>query len=227
MGHTSEQDQNLDVFLPELQNYNYKHVVSLGSQCFTSTSLQRLKLRLYATPFDWMLTSIPFVTKCIESNFVHFLNPDYLEKKEWNGRTEYKNNFYPSYWGVNFTHHDPISAEGQRYFRRSIERFDWLLSSNARTLFILVFESPQITPNDVAAGMLLNDLISTKTQNSKLVIVSTRQSIERQAFEEVKSFPKGGGIYLFQSASKLRGTNFVDTTDDDAFDKFLLSLLDS
>jgi hypothetical protein len=57
---------------PGLNNGNVKYV-SFGYRCSSSGLLRRLGLREESHPFDWMVSRLPVIQHCIETDFSHFL----------------------------------------------------------------------------------------------------------------------------------------------------------
>lgn len=70
----------------------YKSVVSLGFFCGPSQELERIGLRSYSLPFDWLITEdFKVVLSLIENNFERFLQEENLEQeKEVNPKYYYE-----------------------------------------------------------------------------------------------------------------------------------------
>ena len=56
--------------------------VSLGYRCSTAGILKRLNIKHESYPFDWMVSRLPIVADCIDTEFAFFTNPEfYTEHK--------------------------------------------------------------------------------------------------------------------------------------------------
>jgi hypothetical protein len=51
--------------------------VSLGYRCSTAGILKRLNLKNESYPFDWMVSRLPIVADCIDTDFAFFTNPKF------------------------------------------------------------------------------------------------------------------------------------------------------
>jgi Putative papain-like cysteine peptidase (DUF1796) len=51
-------------------------VISFGYRCSCASFLKILGLKTESHPFDWIVSKLDVVQDCIETNFIHFLNPD-------------------------------------------------------------------------------------------------------------------------------------------------------
>ena len=61
-----------------LNNGGIKYV-SFGYRCSSASLLRRLGLREESHPFDWMVSRLPVIQHCIETDFSHFLGTTYEE----------------------------------------------------------------------------------------------------------------------------------------------------
>lgn len=57
----------------------YEHCISLGWFCGTASSLARLGLRGFSSPFDWMFSDLDQVIDQIEHRFIDFMKKENLE----------------------------------------------------------------------------------------------------------------------------------------------------
>jgi hypothetical protein len=55
-------------------------VVSLGYRCSTAGILKRLGFKTESYPFDWIVSRLPIIQDCIESDFAFFTNPTFYTK---------------------------------------------------------------------------------------------------------------------------------------------------
>jgi hypothetical protein len=59
-----------------------KHIFSFGYRCSSAGILKYLKMKHESYPFDWLISRLPIVKDCIETDFQHFLNKENYEKRE-------------------------------------------------------------------------------------------------------------------------------------------------
>jgi hypothetical protein len=55
---------------------DHKYVFSLGYRCSAAGILKRIQAKTESYPFDWLVSRLPIVEHCIETDFGEFLNPD-------------------------------------------------------------------------------------------------------------------------------------------------------
>jgi len=56
--------------------------VSLGYRCSTAGILKRLGLKTESFPFDWLISRLPIVHHCIDTDFAFFLDPQYYQERQ-------------------------------------------------------------------------------------------------------------------------------------------------
>lgn len=59
-----------------------KHIFSFGYRCSSAGILKHLQVKHESYPFDWLISRLPIIRDCIETNFLHFLNKENYEKRE-------------------------------------------------------------------------------------------------------------------------------------------------
>ncbi|MFC0408113.1 DUF1796 family putative cysteine peptidase [Roseomonas elaeocarpi] len=108
----------------------FRHVLGLGTHCYSAYFLKRMGWRRFAGPFDWIFSTPDMVVHCIEDDFATFLDPRQLEPVPVEQRSDPRferchHRFYRERFGLDFifNHHDVWTEEGQAYLRRSVERF--------------------------------------------------------------------------------------------------------
>lgn len=77
----------------------YKHFISLGYFCSPAMELEKIGLRDCSSPFDWCISDIDGVYRCIKDGFQSFLDYKYLSQNKTYHRI-YKNTYY----GIEFYH---------------------------------------------------------------------------------------------------------------------------
>jgi len=123
-----------------------KVYVSLGNSCSIAYNLNLYNLRKESYPFDWVrVANLNNITSLIENKFVDFLDINTFIFKEFSDKFEvnnklgsyiYKNNYCCFYHEFeNRIDQEKILYFKEKYKRR-IERFLELLSSNKNIIFI-------------------------------------------------------------------------------------------
>ena len=95
----------------------YKFVFSLGYRCSSAGILKTLGLKQESYPFDWMVSRLPIVKHCIETDFAEFLD-----------RTNYAKKHSATY---NYPTPDPISRQ-------------WICDESIRVNYFYESASPSI-----------------------------------------------------------------------------------
>ena len=132
-------------------------LVSLGLDCQVAMKTREFKIRNGAFPFDWVISDdFESVIAAIEDNFKHWLDPKYLQYKDYQ--------IFNSLYGISFVHDFPVLNESkkpklsnfeiidpnflgsltsitQKHDRR-IERLFSLLNSSEELIFIRTEATP-------------------------------------------------------------------------------------
>ena len=106
-----------------------RYVLSLGSTCLTARFLGDHFRRAFATPFDWIFSSVPMVDACVQDGCAGLLDATKYTnsqtpgvKMPTAGRAGHL--VYSTLVGrdVIFNHHDPSTPAGHAYFARAARR---------------------------------------------------------------------------------------------------------
>lgn len=110
-----------------------KYVCSLGWNCHTASFLKRNRIKFVSYPFDWIFIDYFNIIDCLHDNFRKFLNKDYyIDRGNACGHS-----LYQPYM---FNHHNPLKKDDYEYFKRSIDRFNKLLTyDDDSKLFIMTY----------------------------------------------------------------------------------------
>jgi hypothetical protein len=119
-------------------------IVGLGTHCFTASLLRRWGLRGWSGPFDWLFSTVPMITHCLEDDFKMFLDRAHYEPvpKELRPHGPDTNRVhhatYRRMFGVDyvFNHHDAHLDEHHAYFVRCVDRLRAQLSSPRPTVYV-------------------------------------------------------------------------------------------
>ena len=70
-------------------------IISVGYRCISASFLQLLGIKTESYPFDWLVSSLSTVQHCIETNFIHFLQPNnYITRQTETSNTTDDSKFY-------------------------------------------------------------------------------------------------------------------------------------
>lgn len=122
-----------------IYQHPYDAIINLGRDCQVQYQLTINKLRPYSLPFDYILT--PFTSLCaiLRANFADYTEPDNFElmvdgKETW---------IQDKHYGTRLIHcmrlNEHFLADHPQFkekYDRRIERFQTVLASSARILFI-------------------------------------------------------------------------------------------
>jgi hypothetical protein len=152
-----------------------RHVVSLGSHCYTSFLLKRSGLKSFSTPFDWIFSSPEMVCHCLRDDFETFLDRRFFEPIAPDQRPSAMygvcdHSFYRDRFGVQsvFNHHDPSTEKDFSYFSRAVGRLRSVLSSDQRSLFIMT--SAAQDPTSVFERVL--ETLRARMKNPELLLIA-------------------------------------------------------
>lgn len=204
----------------------FKHVVSLGTQCYSSAMLQKLGLKRYSAPFDWLFSSCEMISHCIDDDFATFLDkahyaPDPEIRRAPKSTNRCDHLFYRSAFGVRhvFNHHDPTLDDDYAYFARCIERFRSVLRSGDHALFFLVTHARDQNRDNF---LRLSDTLRAASSNTHLLFVEVGREM-MESFPQVvlrHSMPHGK-MYSICPTSKWEPLSFADQINDAAIARLI------
>lgn len=179
----------------------YDFIISLGFFCGVSTELDRIGLRDFSGPFDWVISSWDGIMKCLENDFCDLLEINNLE--QYSNEPSY---FIDTNYEISFFHdfNEYLSLEEQiekvkeKYLRR-IKRFKKNIEHS--TLFIRYI----------------------KDQEEAFKIENNHSYIKKL----LKSFnPENEIIFIVNNGVCLRGIEayFVDKDDGDSVARSFLEV---
>lgn len=145
-------------------------IVSLGSHCFAASLLRRWELRRWSGPFDWLFSSVPMVTHCLEDNFTAFLDrswydPVPVEQRLHGPRVNrVQHRLYREQFGVEhvFNHHDAHLDPDHAHFVRAAHRLRTCLAGPHAPVFV-IFRTQGETP--MADLLPLRDALARHCEN--------------------------------------------------------------
>lgn len=182
-------------------------VCSLGSMCHTSTFLKTNKWKKESYPFDWIHSCINDVMHCIEDKFKIFLDSSYYVNIDHN---HCKHRFYDH--PIMFNHHNPIRSHDYKYFERCVNRFEQLLLSKMRKLFVIILRKQDLVENYKNNIISFNDKLKNYTNNYTLLCIA----IYPNKTENSHIFTKIDCIDFLEleTISESNGIRFQQTNDN-------------
>lgn len=195
-----------------------KHVISLGTHCLASSLMKSLGLRRYSLPFDWLFTSPQTVLHCLNDRFETFLDRTHYKTITRDRNTVDAGADHLFYLkkhkvGDMFTHRDPSMTSDYAYLKRTVERFNHVMSSSDAKLFVMI-ERPRKRPLWIFRS--LSKAISRMTTNSAFVYIEMKKPTLISGVRSVRLIERRGehASYEFTPSSEEHGVKFNDPIDD-------------
>ena len=229
-------------------------VFPLGYRCSSAGILKHLSVKIESYPFDWLISRLPIIKDCIESNFQHFLNKDNYQKCETktnhyfhsNDETIDTNNsilicnesiVYNTYYQTKFTkdelvipyslqfpldtysfhlalnHRDILCEEHHEYFKRCIDRFNKMMTTNDDKISLYIHPVLSIFEFENNKEYLFKQFIdfhtylSSVTSNLKglYIIIVKKNTYTNSYIEKIEMKKKDCNIYILYT-----NENFID-----------------
>ena len=112
-----------------------KNIIPFGSQCFSAFFVKSINLKKESYPFDWIFSSPLMIKDILDDNFAKFLYKDNYIIKDPNEKINKHKIYLPE---LNlFNHRNPIKDEDYIYYIRCINRFNNILQTSEKKLFLL------------------------------------------------------------------------------------------
>jgi hypothetical protein len=202
-----------------------RHVVSLGTHCYTSFLLKRSGLKSFSTPFDWIFSSPDMVCHCLSDDFTVFLDRRFFEPIPREQRPSAvdgvcEHGFYRDHFGVHsvFNHHDPSKEKDFSYFSRAVARLRSVLTSDGRTLFVMT----SATQDPVSAFDRILAALRHRAKDPELLFISIAQD-RAEMMPEMSVLHEDGSskIVALRPISNWGPIEFESIFDDLAIARFL------
>ena len=201
----------------------YNQVCSFGPFCHTGNLLQRLGIKIVSFPFDWVCTSPLVISDCIKNNFKYYLDKNYLVFDE--NKDSQQNSYYVEKFNkAIFAHDNPLKKETYEYYERCIKRFNILLNSHDRKLFIISYmvTYTEVVDNDYIEKIKeLNKTLSINTTNYDIlcIINNPRQSFQSGNYSKID---ENIIILKLNTLSISHGVFFLNE-EDNSFLKYIIN----
>lgn len=195
----------------------FDSVQSIGSHCITSGSLQRLGLKSFSGPFDWIFSNLNMVADCVKDRFVRFLDPAFHVPIPESAREAPDANFcdhsyYRDHFGVGsvFNHRDITVPEHRQYYKRCVQRFLRSLDNGDETLLV------GIVPARLVDNGAIDRLIEAFVRYPRIHIAifsAYEGSKRRVGFTTAEVFGNKHRLFKLHMLGRLGPVNFTELTD--------------
>lgn len=202
--------------------------LSFGENCLTDNILERHHIKSFSTPYSSGRSNIEYILQIERARFEDFLNPEYLEYTEFDGRrvvrlrqyTQVDNTYNPWHMnGFEFTHHDVL---GEVAVREKMQRRASRMQ-NLRNKELNIFYHNRPNPKTDIEMLIshLNELKKIYENRCKTVNVYmfTQVIEEHTSARRVEHLVKSGiHIYIFHVLHEWAGADqdvFWARCDDD------------
>ena len=193
------------------------HVCSLGTLCHTASLLKKNNLKKESYPFDWIFSDLNLIKDCLKNNFIEFLN-----KNNYSSAEDKKcfNLFYNKTVPI-FNHHNPlIDMNDYNYFVRCVDRFNKILKSQEKKLFLMMFVNLTKENDNLKILQDFNAFLNLYTDNYYLLILNCYNLKNNVPYH--KNITIDNLIIIdFYSTSLSNGTNFLNEMDNEYINNIL------
>jgi hypothetical protein len=196
--------------------------LSLGTHCFGAGLLRRWGLRAWSGPFDWLFSSVPLVTHCLEDDFATFLDRRHYEpvppeaRRDGPEANRVHHRLYREMFGVDFifNHHDVHEAGPYAHFQRAVARLRQALSSEQPKSFLVTRAQGEGPLDDVLA---LHAWLTRHSANFSLWVYEVPPRTRAPGLcpiLEPRLEEPGLGVYTYLPISDWSPLHFDDPLDE-------------
>lgn len=187
------------------------HVISVGTHCYTSWLLERMGVRKYALPLDYIFSDLEMTSECISDNFKAFLDSSQYEIIDTEGRCGHKIYSDKYKLPIIFNHHNVTQTVYYNHFARAVARFQKILSSEGQKLFLCVSSTDRTNDDKIR---ILSDVISEKCEDSELVVVMVFGPRLRRELKFSRRIGIAKVYDFFPQTEMVKGLSFEDDQDN-------------
>lgn len=194
---------------------------SLGHLCHASALLKKAGLKKMSFPFDWIFSDLSIVCRCIEDDFVTFLDKSHYTRLNDNQCAH--NKYHPCM----FNHHNLLNNQGHyEYFVRCVARFKALLASDKNKVFVITSTNNNITDTiDLTKLHDFNNTLKKYTTNYRIAYIYQRVSnvSTRTQSHSITTIDENIDVFDIRTISKSSGMYFFSFNDDRYVQEVFLS----
>ena len=107
-----------------MEKINY--IISLRCSCNVSSFIKALNLKKFSLPFDWIFSNCKMIIDILHNNFEDFIDTKYIIGKSK----------HTKYHEMMFNHKNMTQTKNIEYYKRCITRFQKVINSSKKKLFI-------------------------------------------------------------------------------------------
>lgn len=200
---------------------------SIGEFCYSSSLLQRLKLKQESYPFDWLISSASIVVDCLKDDFAKFLDKSYYERfpnksnsNRISNHTLYSKmiHYAPDMIGVSsfFMHRDLVDIPSDyEYYQRCVNRFRSLLKSSDKKTFIFNSRNEESSLEQFSSDVLMiKNELDLHTSNFKIVAI--KSTVRHRITHNIRTFGDDVTIIDLSIINRNQGLYF-DTDEENKY----------
>ena len=200
------------------QREPFRHVISIGTNCYTAWLIKTLDLRRAAYPFDWIFSHPAMVADMLRDRFVRFLDPGEHRRTPHDPadpmppRCDHLG--YREAFGVAhvFNHHDVTLAPGLDQFKRAVERFLAVTGGTGKVLLLMINTAAPVVPEAFGDLSLIVDGLGPRKTLLCLNVGCTGDTLDMGMSDP---FQIGRHrLRTFRSTSEINGVAFGNPLDD-------------
>jgi hypothetical protein len=196
--------------------------VPLGTHCFSASLLRRWKLRAWSGPFDWLFSSLPMITHCLDDDFRTFLDRSQYEpvpvaaRRDGPEANRVHHRLYREMFGVDFifNHHDVHEDAPYAHFQRAVARFRQALASERHKAFLATRTQAEGPLDDVQA---LRAALARRCNNFSLMVYELPPTTLTPTLcptLEARIDEPGLGVFTYLPVSHWGPLQFEDPLDE-------------
>jgi hypothetical protein len=200
-----------------------RYAASLGTQCYAGWLMNRIGVRRYALPFDFIFSDLGMVAHCVNDGFRMLLDRSQYVQVDKEGHCSHT--FYSAQFDrpIIFNHHNVTQEQHYMHFVRSADRFRRLLAGTGGKLFLCVSEPSRATDQKIEA---VSDAISARTADAQMVVVRVYPETAGKPTMSQDREIGMAAVFDFSASSRwVNGLTFRNDTDNKAIEEILENFL--
>jgi hypothetical protein len=198
------------------------HIISLGTDCYGSFLLKLAGWKRASYPFDWLLSSPPIVVDALQDDFARFLDPAqhrsipvHLRRSPNERCADHLH--YRDRFGIEaiFMHRDITEKAHLAYYRRTVERFRKVMTSDQTKLLLMTNTANKHATDENFAALC--EVADRRYQNTMVLAVNFERAPDDSVTQmggDLLSQIGPHQLIRYRATSKLNGMTFSNWIDD-------------